>query len=426
MRIAHKRLPLLLLLSCLLSTAWSQVPTQVIVACAGSPDSANHVTVGTWDITSGNYTVFDSFPGARVQDVFIWGNDAYVCADSSLMRYDIDALQRRAEARVYGTNRTAVYNNKVIVTKGFGTKQGTSYFEVRHAGTLAPSYSLPQFLDHTYGIVIVGDTGYISNPGWYFNTTGKLGVVNLANQVFVRSMDMDTMGDLVRPLFLQGDYIYSMNIVKYNNPQWGFISAYHIPTATFTHTRLAMGLSIAAGVDEGLLFADLGGNVGTYDLALGQVSDAVLVPGRFAAMALDTVNNHLYLTRTDDATYGRIYKYSYGGALLDSVETGIGPRALAVDYNVTVGAADPTQAPPSLAVFPNPFGSHLEIDLRGFADPVSSLGLYDLQGRELRRLDAPGRALHRLHTADLPAGAYLLRAQSRSGTHQFHLVKLQD
>jgi hypothetical protein len=404
----------------------AQTPTQVIIANGGVFGSTNMVTVGAWDLNTGNYTVFDSFPGSSVQNVFIWGNDAFVCADSSLMKYDLTTYTRTAEARVYGARKTAVFLSKLVVTKGFGTYPGTSYLEVRNTSDLSLSYTLPGITDNCEGLAIVGDTAYIANPGIYTRLRGDLAVADLSTHTLMRIMDMDTMGKLVNDIFHYNGKIYTVNINRYNSPTFGWISEYDIPTATFTHYRINTSLGFAAGVDQGKIYASIGGNIGTFDLTTKTVSNFNAISGTFAGMTLDTVNHVFYGTKTDYFSYGRIYKYDLNGQVLDSATVGISPEAMAVDYNVTVGAEAPVVMDNSLKVFPQPFGDRLSIDLRHLSAAAQSMTIYDLSGRKRISQTLLGNGIVEISTATLPAGAYILKVETRKGPASIKVIKTQN
>ncbi len=78
------------------------------------------------------------------------------------------------------------------------------------------------------------------------------------------------------------------------------------------------------------------------------------------------------------------------------------------------------EAQPEIASFPNPFNAQTTIHLNGFdADEPVSIGIYDLLGREVRSLDAPGGG-NRFALWDgrdnygqpVASGVYLIRAEN--------------
>jgi hypothetical protein len=412
---------IVLLLLCF-QTLHAQAPTQVIIANGGILGPGNKVRMASWNLATGNYAIFDSFPASNVHSIHIWGRDAYVCADSVLLRYNLDTRQREAMAIVPGVRRVAVWEDKVLVTKGFGAQ--LDHFDVRYAENLQYCFSLPALTGNCEGVVVRGDTGYVANPVSFAQPTGNMAVVDLRARTLDRVMDMDTMGKFVDILYpWQSGKVVSVNKIKFNNPQWGFISIYDIPSATFTHHRVDVPVSQGAGIDGDILYANFGGNVGAFDLTTGLLVDSIVVPGQWAAMTLDTVNDRIYVTETDFQTLGWLYGFDYNGNPTDTLEVGVSPEAIAVDYNVTVGTPHVTDLGQLLSVHPQPFADALHIDLRKLPAPATGLILHDLTGRVLLERPATGNGILDVEVPGLGAGIYVLEVQTRKGTATAKVVK---
>ncbi len=213
---------LILALGCTFASLRAQAPSQVIVANGGVFGSNNYVTVASWDLTTGNYVVFDSFPASSVQDVNIHSRDAYVCADSFVVRYNLDNLTREAMGVVYGARQSAVFEDKVIVTKGFGSTGENAV--VLNASDLSQSYEVMGITGNTEGVVVVGDTAYLTNPSSFIATEGAMAVVDMSNASLNRVIDLDTMGRQIQDLYKYQNKLYSITITKFNNPTYSVIS----------------------------------------------------------------------------------------------------------------------------------------------------------------------------------------------------------
>lgn len=399
---------------------YAQSPSQVIIANGGVGGDSNLVRMAAWNLGTGSYTVFDSITAGSVQSVFIWGRDAYVCADSLLIRYNLDTYQREASAMIKGVRRVAVWEDKVLVSKGNGSI--SDHFEVRYATNLFHCFSVPAITGNCNGVVVVGDTGYVANPISFVNPTGNMAVVDMRGTALNRIMDMDTMGKFIDQLYAYQGKIVSTSIVKFNNPQWGFISQYDIANGTFTHHKVNMPLSQSAGIDNGKLYANFGGNIGGFDLTSELLTDPVVVPGTWAGMVVDSVNDRLYLTRSDLQTYGWLVEFDYNGTRLDSVETGVAPVAIAVDYNVTVGN-QPSAETVLIQAFPQPFSDRLTVDLRNLKHPGRQLQIFDLTGNQVYSTSLNGNDFLSLDLPELAAGVYLLQVKTRSESAILKIVK---
>lgn len=400
--------------------AVAQIPTQLIVANGGIYGPGNYVKIGAWNFGTGNYAIFDSIPATSVQSVHIHGRDAYVCADSFLVRYNLDTYQREATAKIFGVRKVAVWEDKVLVTKGVGAIGST--FEVRYAENLYPCFSVPEITGNCAGVAVVGDTGYVANPVSFVYPYGNLAVIDMPGRSWNRTMDMDTMGKFIDNLYVHNGNLVSINIVKFNNPQWGFISQYDVSNGSFVHHRVGMGISQGAGIDGNLLFANFGGNVGSFDLGTGLIADANVVPGTWAGMTLDSVNHRLFLTETDYQTHGWLYVFDYNGTALDTLPVGISPVAMAVDYGVTVGMPGEQPTKGTIKAFPQPFGDRLQVDLRTLGAAATELTLLDLTGRKLLHQTLHGNGLLSLEVPNLGAGAYLLQVRTRTGVETIKVI----
>ncbi|RMG68372.1 MAG: T9SS C-terminal target domain-containing protein, partial [Bacteroidetes bacterium] len=88
-------------------------------------------------------------------------------------------------------------------------------------------------------------------------------------------------------------------------------------------------------------------------------------------------------------------------------------------YSHTVEAWSQVQA----QAWPNPFGDRLELRMAP-AEAASQLLIFDLTGRQVaRETIAPGTSALSLDLSTLPAGAYMARLQSPSGTQLIPLRK---
>ncbi|MFN8398072.1 MAG: hypothetical protein U0176_25875, partial [Bacteroidia bacterium] len=322
--------------------AFAQLPTQLIIASGGPSGGGGKVKVGTWNLSTGSYTIFDSIAAGSAHSVHIHGRDAYVCADSFLVRYNLDTYTREATAKIKGIRQVAVWEDKVLVTKGLGAV--SDHFEVRYADNLYWCFAVPSIVGNCEGVVVVGDTGYVANPVSFANPTGNMAVIDMPGRLIDHSMSMDTMGKFIDNLHEYGGKVVSVNRVKINNPVWGFISIYDPNTGTRTDHKVNEAVGKSAGIDGDLLIGHFGGNINAFNLTTGQVLGGSIIPGTWAGTAIDSVNDHIYVTRTDYQTYGWLYRYDYTGSLLDSLEVGPSPEALAVDYDVLAAQPEPQEA----------------------------------------------------------------------------------
>jgi hypothetical protein len=401
----------------------AQTPTQVIVANGGIFGPSNMARIASWNLATGGYTVFDSIPARSVQHVLIHNRNAFVCVDSFVVRYDLDNLQRRAIAMIKGARQTAVWEDKLIVAKGYDAVG--SYVEVRNMDDLSPAFSVSGISGECEGIVVKNDTAYVAEPLFFAALSGKLAVISLQDQVLDREIALDSNGRLIKNLYLHEDRIFSVNQISYFGA-YGVISEYPIGAAldSVTHHRVDVPTSQGAGIYGDKLYATFGGGIGGFDLNSGLLVDSNIVAGYWAATVLDSVNQRFYVTETDYATYGKLYSYSWAGVRLDSVTIGISPEAIAVDYNVVTEAKPKAERPVAIRTFPQPCREFVNLDLRGLQAVGVEVEVMDIAGKLLKKEPVSGNRIVSMTTSDLLAGTYILRVHAGGKAWTSRLIKV--
>lgn len=386
---------------------FSQV-RQVIVGNGGNfSDSTNNVTVGTFDPILETYTQFGTASTGSVQDVLIEGDFAYVSAESMLLKYNIVSHQLVDSTSVPGIQKLAVYGNQLVVTRGFGTID--NFVQVYNQSDLSLAYSIPQVSDESKGVVVVGDSAYVSVPGSFLATVGKMAIIDLDNETFMREVDFDTLGAQATSVWTDGSSVFLINSINFFSA-YGTVTEYEIANQTSITTVLSVTAGGGVGFQDDLIYATFGGNIGSYDIVGDSVLNPMVVAGSFVGGTMDTLNEVFYLTDSDYATYGTCYIYDLNGAVLDSFAVNVAPEALAVDYSSSVGREEVILTPLAMTVFPNPVDAVLNVKMEGISGSVQ-VRLCDLAGRLIQEQTADqvmmGEELH-MNVSSLPAGSYLV------------------
>lgn len=399
----------------------AQINPQVIVANGGVFGPSNIVKMGSWNVVTHQYTEFDSFPGSSVQDVTVWERQVYVSADSTLICYDMDTYQRLAVATVHGVRQTHVYGDKLLVTKGYGSMGDN--FEVRDRDDLSLLFSVSGIAGECEGVTAANDTAYIAVPQGFGASTGKIAVVSLSSQQLVREIDLDTNGRVITDIYIHGSKLYSINQIDFFSP-YSIVSTYDINTAQLSHHRVDLPASAGIGiVNATKLYGGFGAGIGAWSLSSQTLTDTNLVQGNFAAIDYDQLNKRFYATKSDFFTYGFLYEYDSTGVLMDSVEVGVSPEAIAVDFYVVVGEAPEVESQPGIKTYPQPFGSSLRIDLRSLPYPAERIDILDLTGKLVKSETANANGIKELETSALAQGTYLVRVFARDRVWTSKIVK---
>ncbi len=157
------------------------------------------------------------------------------------------------------------------------------------------------------------------------DTLGKIAVVDLTNQSFVRDIELDTMGAGAQEIFTYNDQLFA--VCEAN----GVIAHYDPINDTVIYDEAGVSGGIAQ--TDSIIYLNLGSGVGSYDVKNMQVlNSSIVTSSAYVAGALDILNNEFYLNTTDYSSYGKSFIYDAAGTLLDSVEVNVSPEAIGIIY----------------------------------------------------------------------------------------------
>ncbi|MEM0996661.1 MAG: T9SS type A sorting domain-containing protein [Bacteroidota bacterium] len=399
------------------SRASAQAPTQVIVANGGVFGPNNFASIASWDIVNDTYTVLDSVPASSVQDLIIEGDTAYLAADSFLVKYDLAGRQRLATAPLSGVRKLAIYQDKLLVTRGFGAS--SDWVQAFNKSDLTFDYAVSGISGQCEGIATFQDTAFVAVPGSFGNTTGDLAVIDLTNGQLVREISFDTFGVGISRVIQFGDDIWTVSPLAFGSPA-GYISRYTVANAQLQHFRENFSLRNGVTNGDGNIYLTANGNLASYNMQGAFFLSTNVVSGNWQAIAADAVNGDYFLTATDFATFGRLYRYSSMGMVIDSVEVGISPEAIALYTPLPISAESATEAVSDVTFWPNPTASTLYLQRRG--NGAATVEVRDLLGRNV----VPETRLQQqaeLNVDALPAGTYLLTIREKAGTQTKRFIK---
>ena len=149
---------------------------QIITANSGkfeiSPPYSDYVTVQAYNPQTKNVDVFNTIYTQSAQSMVISNHMIYVAAQDSIVKYDLNTMQRKAAVADSGLNQMAVFNGKLIVSKQYPL---TNYFvEVLDTSTLGEVAEIPGITGDCGDITSANDTLYVAVNGGYLGTVGKL------------------------------------------------------------------------------------------------------------------------------------------------------------------------------------------------------------------------------------------------------------
>lgn len=357
--IVQGALMLALMLSIQVSSA-QNILKQAIVANGGDFNDPNeYASVGSYNPATGQYTVFDTIFTSSVQDVLVVGHRAFVSAQDSLVSYDLNTLTRIAAVDISGVNKLFAVGNDILVSKGFGGAD--PFLERRAQSDLSLVQGIAGVDDEASGIDVIGDTAFVAVPGSWMATSGKLAIIDLVNNTFVRYEDLDTLGTGIGHVFAYQNEVHTINSQSWGKT-YGAISHYTGAgsVSTGVHQNVFSSYSGATRVGNEI-YLSIDGVCGIYNIDSVKITNTSFINQAYSALEFDTVNNHFYMTGQSFSSAAQLYRYNADGMLVDSVEVGTSAEAIALDYRDVTGIGEVATQEAVIAVYPNPANDRITV-----------------------------------------------------------------
>ena len=411
-----KKLTLLLMGSLLCGSVFSQpFAKRIFVANGGvfefSLPYADYATLGYFDISGGTYHVVDTIYTQSVQDIHTIGDDLYLAAQDSIVKYDISGTIQRTNTIEFPSIRfVKSFGSYVVAGKWFGSGD---YVRVYNGNNMNLMYNVPDTIisSTVYDAVIANDSLYVSFNllgtvdncppyGCYDDSLGRIGVIELGTGTYVRTIDLGAAGAGIRHMALNGNTIAATCVGS------GNILSFDLSTQAITTDPV--GITGSYGVDDSYLSGDVAlnglysGIVDSYDVSSTSFPYTPNNNGSVNAAARDLVSDVLFYTQTDHASYGRLFWND--GVSLDSINVGIAPDAIVIEYGdqTSIGETNTILA----NVYPNPSNGQVTIEGNG----LTHFHLYDLTGKEVMSASIAGSGEN--VQLDVVSGIYILKVYS--------------
>jgi hypothetical protein len=396
---------------------------QVIVVNSGKfefvPPYLDYVTVQAYDPVTRIVKIFDTIYTQSAQDVVINGHYAYVAAQDSIIKYDLDNYQRVAAIADSGMVKLGIYGNKVIVAKQYPIKR--FFVEI-----LDDNLALLAFVEGISGdcgaVTSDLDSIYVAiNHGWQ-GTEGRMAVINATNWTLMRERNFGTNAIGIWNLYNYGGKVFSVNKTPYGFPQVGSITAYNIYSGSVNTNELDYTIGDGAGIVDNLLYLKFDEGIGSYNLDTKTVVDPSIIPDPgsvnhiyIISSGVDYVNNHLYLNLGNRTSNGFGVITTLTGDSITSFQEGVSAECIAIDYRTPVGIHPLSGSQDPVSVYPNPVNSELIVTINE-KEKADLLTVIDLTGRNriIEQLDGEKKTI-KINCESLSAGIYFLSVKTGNG-----------
>jgi hypothetical protein len=396
-------------------SGFSQIQVeQVLVGNGGIfGNDADHVNI--MSINPNDYS--SSFLGEvireSIQDLIIDGNYAYVAAEDSIAKFNI--VTGTKEAIIYESNLSRLYfaNNQLFVSRRSdlnGPPADGIYLKAFDAD-LNLLHSANGISADAASILIVGDSIYVAVSGDWQATEGKMAVVS-ADFSFTREINLGADAIGIIDLFADGETIYTVNKSPWGATT-GSVSTYSTTAATWTTNTINHVVGKGVKKVDNTLYLGLDHGIGSYDLENSLVLNTQIVPDpgsasyiAIAAAAFDEINQLLYVTITDYATFGEGKVYDLDGTQTASFDAGVSAEAMAIYYVDHTAVNELENA--LVNVYPNPCQDFVNIES---AEDIRNISVYNEMGQLLLSIKKPTQK-EIINIADLRAGFYFIKIKT--------------
>lgn len=306
-------------------------------------------TIGSYDPVTEIYTTVDTILGARfASDMIIGGDHVYVAADNMLYKYNKDDMSLTCSQSVSGIRNLAVWNDKIIVTRGdydnttFMPILFNSYLQVFNTLDLSfymelDTVSGPKW--STQNMITYGDNLYVAiNNGFEWgNEKGLIGIVDMSSMTYLNEIDLGPDGKNPDNMVFDGTNIYTVNNKDFSGASISKVDISNGSSLTTNMSTINTGCGTSC-LRDGKINYQISGDTELYEW------DPVLMPSsgisigfteNFYELATDEVNNYLYASSTDWASYGFINIYNSDNIFSGSFSCGVSPGTIVFDTRST-------------------------------------------------------------------------------------------
>lgn len=385
----------------------------VIVANGGAysnPD--DFVTLNAYDpqtnLNQTKATIFtQSLQGLLVDDGY-----AYVAAQDSLAKVNIDNGTVEAIVALSGVNKFAVWKGYLLVSRQFPVTD--NFFQIRDLSNLELVHSFTEVSNESWEIAVVSDTAYVSVAGGWNATEGKVAVIDLENKAFVREMNWGADAVGIGPVYQNNESLYFVCKTPYAGTS-ATVVKYDLSSTEHEVFHYAYAMGDAAGIFQDQLYVMIDGGIGTVALESMSVSNPSLITNPFTdldltAFAIDTINQKIYVNYSYWIAPDGVGKiYDLDGIETGVYEVGISAEDIAVDYRDFTGIEKPNLNNEQLLAYPNPTDGMLNVNIN---EGLYDFSVYTINGTKVFAANRYCSGIEQLNLNSLSPGTYFMMVRT--------------
>ncbi len=409
---------------------------QIITGNSGkfefTPPFEDYVILQNYDPVTQSGLLFGTIFTQSIQDILIAEPFAYISAQDSIVKYNLNSLERVSAVADSGINKLSICHGRLVISKQYPVTK--CFATVRDTSDLSLVSNIEGITGDAAGMVTTNDTLYVAvNEGW-MGSDGKLAVIDPNTWTLVRQIELGNDAVGIYNLYLYNGQLISVNKTPYGVTDQGSLTVYDPITGNVQNYLYGVTVGNGCGLNDSLLYFLINNGIGSVDLNTMLIADSSIIndPGSslftyITSAAFDTINDRFYVNIGNYITPGICLVASATGDSITSYATGISTEAVAIDYREMMTGFE-GQIPSisnTVTLYPNPATDHLNIQFREFHE-AKSLLITDLYGKILvyRTCDVQDNTSVRLDIGMLPSGMYFLVVENTKEKTVGRFIKL--
>ncbi len=390
----------------------------------GNPD--DHVTLASYNPDDQTTTTFGEILRESIQDLIIHDNYAYVTAEDSITKFDIDSYQKVASVYESNLHRLFYHEGFLFVSRRSdinGAPADGIYLKIYNAENLTLVAAVEGISSDASGIIVAQDTAYVAVPGDWQATEGKFAVIDLGTYSLEREMNFGTEAVGIYDMFTDGEKIFTINKSPYGATT-GSITTYNVGSASFSTNVINHVVGKGVSLEGNILYLGLDFGIGSYDIVSNQVLLNTIVPDPgsliyifIADAAFDNINQLFYVTITNYFSMGEGKIFDMTGNETGTFEADVSAEAIDIDYRINDFVY--TNPVSNVKVFPNPFFGEIQIQGASFSD----LRVRNIQGQTVYENMNDESFDNKIDLSGLKDGIYFLELNINSNILVKKIVK---
>lgn len=386
-------------------------------------DPADFVTVSSFNPIIGLSFVFDTIYTQSAQCVVVEDGFAFVAAQDSVIKYNLDTYERVAEVKVGGVNQLVIYNDFLIVGRQYPATN--KYVKIYDKTDLIEIVAFEGISGDTYGITVDNDTVFVAVNGGWAGTTGSLVKIYVGNDEpeFIEEMALGEQAMGIAQLFNQNNIVYSVNKTPWVGTTGSF-TEYHTLTGQVTSTTIDFKVGNGMNLVESELYVMLNGNIGAYNVDTKEITSTIVPDVNdsldILSAVYDEISERFFVNFSGYFAEGEGKVYDLDGNEIDNYEVGISAEALALDYRLVGNVNESELTEINVKTFPNPFSEFISVESES---KINSLSLNDISGKQITSISKVNSYRVKILADELSNGIYIININTDAGNVSKMIIK---